>query len=61
MRLIRCRYNYREYYRRIYVIREGLDCPHAGGHAKGSQDGCQDSDSRLNDVFPSIFVHNFEV
>ena len=43
-----------------------LGCAHAGGDAQRGEDGGQDGDGRLDDVFPSFFVHgevilNFEI
>ena len=43
-----------------------LGCAHAGGDAQSGEDGGEDGDDGLNDVFPSFFVHgevilNFEI
>ena len=43
-----------------------LGCAHAGSDAQRGEDGGQDGDGRLDDVFPSFFVHgevilNFEI
>ena len=43
-----------------------LGYAHAGGDAQRGEDGGQDGDGRLDDVFPSFFVHggvilNFEI
>ena len=43
-----------------------LGYAHAGGDAQRGEDGGQDGDDGLNDVFPSFFVHgevilNFEI
>lgn len=34
-----------------------LGYAHAGGDAQSGEDGGQDGDGRLDDVFPSFFVH----
>ena len=34
-----------------------LGYAHAGGDAQRGEDGGQDGDGRLDDVFPSFFVH----
>ena len=43
-----------------------LGYAHAGGDAQRGEDGGEDGDGRLDDVFPSFFVHggvilNFEI